>query len=143
MDQRCSRHGRDESDIQADIARELIAAGVGVWISNHRSVTGILDYIRRLGAIVGAAGKAGTLAREAEQHIAQVNNTASRLLRRARRCPGAEPEVHVSPIELDRRLWTGPQLFRTAVTRESHRHYRLRTLEANLFRGERIASASA
>src|SRR6478735_8507193 len=32
------------SDIQADIARDLIAAGIEVWISNHRSVAGILGY---------------------------------------------------------------------------------------------------
>lgn len=43
------------SDIQADIARELIGAGVEVWIANHRSVDGILDYIRRLAALVGRA----------------------------------------------------------------------------------------
>ena len=72
------------SDIQADIARELIAAGVEVWISNHRSVAGILDYIRRLGALVGAAEKAETLARSAEQHIAQVEKVASALKRRPR-----------------------------------------------------------
>src|ERR671912_2909860 len=43
------------SDIQADIAAELVRRGVEVWIANHRSVDGILDYIRRLGALVGAA----------------------------------------------------------------------------------------
>src|ERR671913_2539556 len=32
------------SDIQADIAAELVRRGVEVWISNHRSVDGILDY---------------------------------------------------------------------------------------------------
>lgn len=48
------------SDIQADIASALIRQGVEVWISNHRSVDGILDYIRRLGALVGAADKART-----------------------------------------------------------------------------------
>src|SRR5262245_13922781 len=37
------------SDIQADIARELIKHGIEVWISNHRSVAGILGYVRRLG----------------------------------------------------------------------------------------------
>ena len=47
------------SDIQADIARELIAAGVEVWISNHRSVAGILGYVRRLGAMVGASERSG------------------------------------------------------------------------------------
>src|SRR6187397_41381 len=31
------------SDIQADIAAELVRRGVEVWISNHRSVAGILD----------------------------------------------------------------------------------------------------
>jgi iron complex transport system substrate-binding protein len=72
------------SDIQADIARELIAAGVEVWISNHRSVAGILDYIRRLGALVGAAQKAEALAQAAEEHIAQVQKAASALPRRPR-----------------------------------------------------------
>ena len=72
------------SDIQADIARELIAAGVEVWISNHRSVAEILDYIRRLGALVGAADKADALARTAEEHIAQVEKSASQLSRRPR-----------------------------------------------------------
>ena len=42
------------SDIQADIAHSLIKSGVEVWISNHRSVEGILGYVRRLGAMVGA-----------------------------------------------------------------------------------------
>ena len=42
------------SDIQADIAQALIKAGIEVWISNHRSVAGILGYVRRLGALVGA-----------------------------------------------------------------------------------------
>jgi iron complex transport system substrate-binding protein len=72
------------SDIQADIARDLIAAGVEVWISNHRSVAGILDYIRRLGALVGAAGKAEALARSAEANIAKVENAASKLTLRPR-----------------------------------------------------------
>ncbi len=72
------------SDIQADIARELIAAGVEVWISNHRSVEGIIDYIRRLGAVVGAAEKADALARRAEAHIARVEKSASLLKRRPR-----------------------------------------------------------
>jgi iron complex transport system substrate-binding protein len=72
------------SDIQADIARDLIKAGVEVWISNHRSVAGILDYIRRLGALVGAADQAAALARAAEEKIVQVQNAASRLPRRPR-----------------------------------------------------------
>ena len=72
------------SDIQADIARDLIKAGVEVWISNHRSVAGILDYIRRLGALVGAADKAVALARTAEEKIMQVENVACSLPLRPR-----------------------------------------------------------
>ena len=70
------------SDIQADIARELIKAGVEVWISNHRSVDGILAYIRRLGAMVGAHEKAEAYARRAEAHVAQVRAAAAALPRR-------------------------------------------------------------
>ncbi len=70
------------SDIQADIARELIKAGVEVWISNHRSVDGILAYIRRLGAMVGAHEKAEAYAQRAEQHIAGIRVAVAQLPRR-------------------------------------------------------------
>ena len=70
------------SDIQADIARDLIKAGIEVWISNHRSVEGILAYIRRLGAMVGASEKADAYARKAEQHIAEIEAKAALLPRR-------------------------------------------------------------
>lgn len=70
------------SDIQADIARELIKCGVEVWISNHRSVDGILAYIRRLGAMVGASAKAEAYAQRAEQHIADIRASVAALPRR-------------------------------------------------------------
>lgn len=41
------------SDIQADIAQELIKRGVTVWINNHRSVEDTLKMIVQLGALVG------------------------------------------------------------------------------------------
>lgn len=72
------------SDIQADIARDLIRAGIEVWISNHRSVAGILAYIRRLGAMVGAVDKAEALALRAERHLAAVAEAAALLPRRPR-----------------------------------------------------------
>ena len=50
------------SDIQADIAAELVRRGVEVWISNHRSVAGIVEYVRRLGALVGAGVRADAYA---------------------------------------------------------------------------------
>jgi iron complex transport system substrate-binding protein len=72
------------SDIQANIAQALIKQGVEVWISNHRSVEGILGYVRRLGALVGAWEQAERYARELEAHVASVRERASRLTRRPR-----------------------------------------------------------
>jgi iron complex transport system substrate-binding protein len=72
------------SDIQADIAQALIKNGIEVWISNHRSVDGILGYVRRLGALVGAAESAERYALELEAHIEQVRQAAALLPRRPR-----------------------------------------------------------
>ena len=72
------------SDIQADIAQALIKAGVEVWISNHRSVAGILGYIRRLGAMVGAGECAERYARSLEQHLEEVRLKAAAFGRRPR-----------------------------------------------------------
>ncbi|RYD14940.1 MAG: cobalamin-binding protein [Lysobacteraceae bacterium] len=72
------------SDIQADIARDLVKAGVEVWIANHRSVEGILDYMLRLGALVGAGERAGRLVHEARAHLAAVEAAARALPRRPR-----------------------------------------------------------
>jgi iron complex transport system substrate-binding protein len=70
------------SDMQADIAQALIRAGVEVWISNHRSVEGILAYIERLGALIGAFERAREYAARLHAHLAQVRAAASRLPRR-------------------------------------------------------------
>ena len=72
------------SDIQADIARELIRAGVEVWISNHRSVEGILAYTLRLGAMVGAQVRAEALVDTMRAAIAQAQALAAELPRRPR-----------------------------------------------------------
>src|SRR3954463_12503556 len=44
------------SDLQADIAAELIRRNIAVHVFNQRDIAGILDMIRTLGALVGAAG---------------------------------------------------------------------------------------
>lgn len=67
------------SDIQADIASALIKQGVEVWISNHRSVDGILDYVLRLGALVGAADKARVYADTLRINLDAVAAQAARL----------------------------------------------------------------
>ena len=70
------------SDIQADIAAALIRAGVEVWISNHRSVDGILDYVRRLGALVGVAERAQAYADELQRSLDAIARQAAALPRR-------------------------------------------------------------
>lgn len=72
------------SDIQSEIAAELIKQGVEVWISNHRSVDGILDYIRRLGALVGAGDKANAYADRLRHDLEQIERESAKLAQRPR-----------------------------------------------------------
>jgi iron complex transport system substrate-binding protein len=72
------------SDIQADIARDLVRAGVEVWIANHRSVDGILDYVLRLGALVDASDAAAKYVDRARAHIAEIERAAAKLSQRPR-----------------------------------------------------------
>jgi len=65
------------SDIQSDIAHALIKAGVEVWISNHRTVAGILSYICRLGAMVGAGAEAEFFSQQLQKHATGVSARAS------------------------------------------------------------------
>jgi len=64
------------SDLQADIAAELIRAGIEVHIFNQRDVAGILRMIRNLGAMIGCADQAGALAAGYEARIAALRNVA-------------------------------------------------------------------
>ncbi len=72
------------SDMQADIAQALIRAGVEVWISNHRSVAGILGYVHRLGALVGAGDRALHYAHALHAGVERVRAAAAQLPRRPR-----------------------------------------------------------
>ena len=69
------------SDLQADIAAELIRRSIAVHAFNHRDVAGIFDMVRTLGALVGAqrqgrcarahaaaAARPGAHARRARSH---------------------------------------------------------------------------
>src|SRR5205809_158658 len=72
------------SDLQADIAAELIRRNVAVHAFNHRDIAGIFDMIRTLGALVGAAAKAEELVAKLEQRLAQVRARAGTLKRHPR-----------------------------------------------------------
>jgi iron complex transport system substrate-binding protein len=70
------------SDIQADIAQALIRKGIEVWISNHRSVQGILGYIARLGAMIGAHAKADAYVEELQLRLERMRVASTFLARR-------------------------------------------------------------
>ena len=60
------------SDLQAEIAAELIRAGVTVMAYNQRDIAGILAMIRHLGATVGQGENAARLAGQYEERLATV-----------------------------------------------------------------------
>ncbi|HYW02529.1 MAG TPA: ABC transporter substrate-binding protein [Gammaproteobacteria bacterium] len=72
------------SDLQADIAAELIRRGVEVHLFNQRSVADILRMIRTLGGMVGAGGAAAALADRLEAGLESIRVEAGRLPRRPR-----------------------------------------------------------
>jgi iron complex transport system substrate-binding protein len=64
------------SDLQADIARELVRHGLAVHVFNQRSVDGILRMILTLGALVGAADKAAELVARLEADLSEARREA-------------------------------------------------------------------
>src|SRR5439155_6600882 len=73
------------SDLQAEIAAELVRAGVAVHVFNQRDVAGILAMIRTLGAMVGVADSADQLASRLENRLADI---------RAQARPAPRPRVY-------------------------------------------------
>ena len=72
------------SDLQADIAAELIRRGYPVYTFNQRSVDGILQMIRTVGALVGRAEAGDRLASEMEAGLGRIRESARALPRRPR-----------------------------------------------------------
>ena len=67
------------SDLQADIAAELIRNGVEVHVFNHRTVAEILRTVRALGGLIGRPDKGDTLALTLETHLSEIADRASQL----------------------------------------------------------------
>lgn len=72
------------SDIQADIAAELIRRGLSVHVFNHRSVAGIFGMIHTVGALIGAVDKAEALIATLQQELDALAAAAAALPRRPR-----------------------------------------------------------
>ncbi|HSC25675.1 MAG TPA: cobalamin-binding protein [Vicinamibacterales bacterium] len=72
------------SDLQADIAAELVRRGHFVVVFNQRSIAGILQMIRIVGGLVGRADRADALVASLERGLDEVRQDASALPRRPR-----------------------------------------------------------
>jgi iron complex transport system substrate-binding protein len=72
------------SDLQADIAAELIRRGVNVITFNQRSVRQILEMILTVGRIVGCAEKAADLVFSLQSELDAIADSASLFPRRPR-----------------------------------------------------------
>ena len=72
------------SDLQADIAAELIRRNIAVHAFNQRDVAGIFAMIRTLGALVGATETAEALAVSLEDRLDEARERAEHLTRRPR-----------------------------------------------------------
>jgi iron complex transport system substrate-binding protein len=72
------------SDLQADIAAQLIRAGIEVHVFNHRSVAEILRMIATLGGMVGSEAKAAALTAGLQAGVEAVRASAARFPRRPR-----------------------------------------------------------
>jgi iron complex transport system substrate-binding protein len=72
------------SDLQADIAADLVRAGVEVHVFNHRSIEDILRMIRTLGGMIGCEAKTHELIRQFTTGLEEVRARAGALPRRPR-----------------------------------------------------------
>ena len=65
------------SDLQADIVADLIRRGLQVHAFNHRTVAGIFEMMRMVGAMAGADAKAASLVASLEARLEEVRKQAS------------------------------------------------------------------
>ena len=72
------------SDLQADIAAELIRRGHTVVVFNQRTIAGILRMIRTVGALVGLADRADAFVGDLERGLDAIRASAARFPRRPR-----------------------------------------------------------
>jgi iron complex transport system substrate-binding protein len=72
------------SDLQADIAAQLVRHGLEVHVFNQRSVAEILRVVRTIGGLVGCEARACALADELELGLRQIERASAAFARRPR-----------------------------------------------------------
>ena len=75
------------SDLQADIAAELIRAGVAVAVFNQRSVAQIFDVLAQVAALVGASDRGHALLLQFRERLAHIQQAVAAQLAQGRRRP--------------------------------------------------------
>ena len=78
------------SDLQADIARDLIKAGVPVYAFNQRSIDDTLGMVETVGRLVGAEARAMQMIGELEAQIDKARAVAAERIARS----GKRPRVY-------------------------------------------------
>jgi len=86
------------SDLQADIGRDLIKAGVAIHAFNQRSVEDILMMTETVGRLVGAEEKALAMVARLEARIAQARSAADERIARIGRRPRVYFEEWDEPL---------------------------------------------
>lgn len=89
------------SDIQKDIAKNLIEMGLNVFISNQRSLIEILAYLRGVGYMIGEFEKTDKLIASYEEKIAATKKLVSEHYQTHQ---GARPRVYIEE-------WNEPRIF--------------------------------
>lgn len=72
------------SDLQADIAADLVKRGINVHIFNHRSVDEIFQMIRVLGGMIGCESKASALVDRLRSNLDSIRDKAAGWSKRPR-----------------------------------------------------------
>ena len=103
------------SDLQADIVADLIRRGLDVHAFNQRSIAGILDMIRMLGAMVDASERARQLVRDARSALGRSPNPRRTVTE------AAKGILRGMGRSADLRNWMG---FGARRDRRRHRHLR-------------------
>ncbi len=83
------------SDLQRDIAAELIGLGIDVYVFNHRSIEGIFRMIRVLGGIVGREQSARALCDRLKDGLDRISQSADEF--------GSRPRIYFEE-------WDDPQI---------------------------------
>ncbi len=86
------------SDLQADIASQLVKKGIQVTIFNQRSVAEIFSMMYQLAAMVGQEARGLTLIRGMQQRLLEIEQAAATLKRRPRVFFEEWYDPHISAI---------------------------------------------